>query len=88
MTAYAFLSQLVERCRARGERILPPTPQLAAMAGVSRVAIWKAVRRLRHEGMVITRRGGWVAPASGEVSGGPLAPLLSADSGPKWRRLS
>ncbi|MBD3239585.1 MAG: GntR family transcriptional regulator, partial [Chitinivibrionales bacterium] len=73
----AFLRELVETHMRRGERRLPSVRHMAVMAGVSSVSVWRAVRRLREEGVVRGGRGRGlrlVALGGGETAVGSTAP--------------
>ncbi len=55
----------LERCRHAGTSELPLLRAMAASAGVAYVTMWKAVRRLKAEGVIKVRHGGRARVADG-----------------------
>jgi DNA-binding transcriptional regulator YhcF (GntR family) len=83
--AKAYLLDLVENCRRAGRARLPPVRALAAQARLSPTVVWRAVASLRDEGVLHTRRGGWIAVA-GAVSDSESS-SGHRPKGLKWERI-
>jgi DNA-binding transcriptional regulator YhcF (GntR family) len=80
---------VVEACRRTGSARLPPIRRLAGQTGLSATVTWRAVTSLRREGVLLTRRGGWIEIAGVRRAGDEARPAQDAAArGPKWARLS
>jgi DNA-binding GntR family transcriptional regulator len=65
-----FVRELANEYLRQGKRCLPAIASMASLAGVSTVSVWRAVRRLRDEGLLRTVRGGTIE----------LVPLICQES--------
>jgi len=75
------LLALVEETRLSGVSRLPSLDSLVSRTGVSRRSLWKALLKLRLDGVIRSRPGsGYFLPEAA-----PAAP--AAPAGPKWRRV-
>lgn len=77
----ADLRERIEAGEFRPGDRLPTNVELAEATGVTRVTVQQAIKLLKAEGVVETRRGG------GTVVSQPLSPLAEALSGPGGARL-
>ena len=87
--ALLFLHDLIEDLNRRAQRRLPRQIDLAKSAGVSQLAMWKAVQQLKKEGLLETnhRMGTRIAVSSDESAEHRTdSGSLGQSSVAKWRK--
>ncbi|MBD3242179.1 MAG: GntR family transcriptional regulator [Chitinivibrionales bacterium] len=84
--ALAHLRSIARDVQTQGRGKLPSLQLLSEQAGVGYATMWRAVRRLRESGELVTRRGGGIYLAGEAHSKTVLSPRQVVSEGEAWER--